>query len=122
MRHVVEAQRRHRASACAGKRDRASPANAVARVSPEQIAQWVIDNRYPKSEFDKVSDFELYHQIKEDIEGLLKPEKTPNHTGLSPIERKRLNELSSQKKIEILTMDELGEYYDLLNKVNFPTL
>lgn len=28
---------------------------------PEQMAQWVIDNRYPKNEFDKVSDFEMYH-------------------------------------------------------------
>lgn len=29
----------------------------------EKIAQWVIDNRYPKSEFNKVSDFEMYHHI-----------------------------------------------------------
>ena len=29
----------------------------------EKIAQWVIDNRYAKSEFNKVSDFEMYHHI-----------------------------------------------------------
>ena len=29
----------------------------------EKNAQWVIDNRYPKSEFNKVSDFEMYHHI-----------------------------------------------------------
>jgi hypothetical protein len=29
----------------------------LADQQPEHIAQWVIDNRYPKSENDKVSDF-----------------------------------------------------------------
>ena len=28
--------------------------------TPEEIAQWVIDNRYPKSEFNKLSDQELF--------------------------------------------------------------
>ena len=31
----------------------------------QEIAQWVIDNRYPKSENDKVSDFEMYHALIE---------------------------------------------------------
>lgn len=39
--------------------------------TPEQIAQWAIDNRYPKGEFNKVSDFELYHTILDDIHRLL---------------------------------------------------
>jgi hypothetical protein len=39
--------------------------------SPKEIAQWVIDNRYPKSENDKVSDFEMYHEIVKAIENLL---------------------------------------------------
>jgi len=34
----------------------------------ESIAQWVIDNRYPKSENDKVSDHDIYHTVKEAIE------------------------------------------------------
>ena len=29
----------------------------------EKIAQWIIDNRYAKSELNKVSDFEMYHHI-----------------------------------------------------------
>ena len=29
----------------------------------EEVAQWVIDNRYAKSELEKVSDFEIYHKI-----------------------------------------------------------
>lgn len=29
----------------------------------EEIAQWVIDNRYPKNELNKISDFEMYHHI-----------------------------------------------------------
>jgi hypothetical protein len=33
----------------------------------EQIAQWVIDNRYPKSENNKVSDREMYHELVESI-------------------------------------------------------
>lgn len=31
----------------------------------EEISQWVIDNRYPKSENDKVSDFEMYQTLIE---------------------------------------------------------
>jgi hypothetical protein len=34
-------------------------------MTAEEKAQWVIDNRYPKSEKDKVSDFEMYHFIKD---------------------------------------------------------
>lgn len=29
--------------------------------SKEEIAQWVITNRYSKSEFEKVSDHEMFH-------------------------------------------------------------
>ena len=32
-------------------------------MTAEAIAQWVIDNRYPKNENDKISDFEMYHEI-----------------------------------------------------------
>jgi hypothetical protein len=31
----------------------------------QEIAQWVIDNRYPKSENNKVSDAEMYHTLIE---------------------------------------------------------
>lgn len=40
--------------------------------TPEQIAQWVIDHRYPKSEFDKMSDFEMYHGLVDRINSLIK--------------------------------------------------
>ena len=36
----------------------------------EEIAQWVINNRYPKSENDKVSDAEMYHELVESIDKL----------------------------------------------------
>ena len=36
----------------------------------KEIAQWVIDNRYPKSENEKVSDAEMYHELVESIEKL----------------------------------------------------
>jgi len=29
----------------------------------EEVAQWVINNRYAKSELEKVSDFEMYNTI-----------------------------------------------------------
>ena len=32
-------------------------------MKKEEIAQWVINNRYPKSEKEKVSDAEMYHFI-----------------------------------------------------------
>lgn len=37
----------------------------------EEIAQWVIDNRYPKSENNKVSDAEMYHTLIEAINQVL---------------------------------------------------
>jgi hypothetical protein len=38
----------------------------------QEIAQWVIDNRYPKSENDKVSDFEMYHTLIEAMNQILR--------------------------------------------------
>lgn len=35
--------------------------------TPQEIAQWVIANRYPKSENDKISDIEMYVQLVDDI-------------------------------------------------------
>ena len=35
--------------------------------TPEKIAQWVVDKRYPKSELEKVSDSELYNTIYDSI-------------------------------------------------------
>lgn len=29
----------------------------------QEIAQWVIDNRYPKDELNKISDFELFNEL-----------------------------------------------------------
>lgn len=40
-------------------------------INKDSIAQWVIDNRYPKSEFNKVSDMEMYHEIVGMIEKLI---------------------------------------------------
>jgi len=42
----------------------------------KEIAQYVIDNRYPKSENEKVSDVEMYHELVESIEKLC----TQTHT------------------------------------------
>jgi len=37
-------------------------------MNAKEIAQWVIDNRYPKSESEKVSDHEMYHELVLKIE------------------------------------------------------
>lgn len=42
----------------------------VKNDSSEKIAQWVIDNRYSKSEKQKVSDLEMYHEIIDRIKRL----------------------------------------------------
>jgi len=39
--------------------------------TPEEIAQWVINNRYPKSEKEKVSDVVMYTTIVYAISKLL---------------------------------------------------
>lgn len=41
-------------------------------MTKELIAQWVIDNRYVKSENNKVSDSEMYHKLVDEIESLIK--------------------------------------------------
>lgn len=38
----------------------------------QEIAQWVIDNRYPKNENDKVSDFEMYQILIEAMNQVLR--------------------------------------------------
>lgn len=35
--------------------------------TPEQFAQWVINNRFNRCEGDKISDFEMYHIIIDKI-------------------------------------------------------
>lgn len=43
--------------------------------TPEEIGQWVIDNRYPKNEHDKVSDVEMYHVLVNSINELIATDK-----------------------------------------------
>ena len=38
--------------------------------TPEQIAQWIIDNRYPKNEKEKLSDFEMFNKLIYHIKSL----------------------------------------------------
>jgi hypothetical protein len=51
-------------------------------ITAEEIAQWVIDHRYPKSENDKVSDHEMYYVILDKIAVLL--EGQPVKSGSKP--------------------------------------
>lgn len=38
--------------------------------TPEEIAQWVINNRYQQNEKQKISDAEMYHTLVESIANL----------------------------------------------------
>ncbi len=49
----------------------------------EQLAQWVVDKRYPNSEFDKVSDKEIYDTIVETIEAIVWERERSNEPHLS---------------------------------------
>ena len=40
--------------------------------TPEEIAQWVIDNRYSRSEKEKVSDQEMYLTLVDEINEMFK--------------------------------------------------
>lgn len=42
-------------------------------MKPEELAQWVIDNRYPKGEYNKVSDFEMFHFIVSNVSIPIEP-------------------------------------------------
>jgi len=37
-------------------------------MKAEEISQWVIDNRYPKSELVKITDLEMFHSVMDSIE------------------------------------------------------
>jgi len=44
----------------------------VINNNEQEIAQWVIDNRYPKSEKEKVSDLEMFYYLVDEITKLLR--------------------------------------------------
>ena len=52
--------------------------NNKSMKTAKEIAQWVIDNRYPKSENEKVSDVEMYYELVESIEKLCNIPKIKN--------------------------------------------
>jgi len=73
----------------------------------DDIAQWVIDNRYPKSELEKISDLEMYFMIKSMIE-------SKNNTEPIVLDEKSLlvdysNYLMKYSSIKIV-MEDIEEY------------
>ena len=48
-------------------------------MTREEIAQWVIDNRFPKSEDNKVSDLEMYHKLVDEINRLKAEQVDPKY-------------------------------------------
>lgn len=87
----------------------------------EQIAQWVIDNRYSKSENNKVSDSEMYHEL---VDSIAKLRTIPRVSGsLQPLTidnvNKMLKKVSKETWIAVQG-DENGfkEWYAERCKVN----
>lgn len=89
-------------------------------MKPEEIAQWVIDNRYPKSEQDKVSDAEMYHFLCETITKQLQ-----QHNVMPSLPLETLNvqiAFAQQKQIDAdESGDEKGEeaWYGYLNALRW---
>ena len=67
----------------------------------EEIAQWVINNRYPKSENDKVSDAEMFHTLVEAMNQVL---RQPPVSGSLPLDklRQKLDEALAKETPETL--------------------
>ena len=72
-------------------------------MKAEEIAQWVINNRYPKSENNKISDVEMYHKILDEICSIsqfqLKGFKYCPHCG-SELEHKVITDINTDKVCE----------------------
>lgn len=68
--------------------------------TPEEIAQWIIDNRYPKSEQEKVSDIVMYHTIVKDMHDFANEDKKQHAIGFGK------------------WIDKMGFYIDNFNKSN----
>jgi hypothetical protein len=72
-------------------------------MKKEEIAQWVINNRYAKSENDKVSDSEMYYFIVDEIN---------NKT-------KELKEQLAEKEKEIEQLKTVSIYKQIVIKSNY---
>lgn len=80
--------------------------------TPEQIAQWVIDNRYPKGEYQNTPDSEIYHTILDGINDLTKP--LIEQTTKLQADKDRLAEQLKEIKADI---DFLGHYSPTATKI-----
>lgn len=82
----------------------------------KEIAQWVINNRYPKSEQDKVSDHEMYHYIidaiREVIEGESKkiPERYQIQEHILSIIQKNYKEFKGTNEAELASSEDIADY------------
>ena len=83
-------------------------------MNKDNIAQWVIDNRYPKSEFNKISDMEMYHEIVGMIDKLInKNSVIPDVSEILEFAKreKRMAEGSSEECIQECDNEEQSLIY-----------
>ena len=83
----------------------------------EEVAQWTIDNRYPKSEFEKVSDTEMYHTI---IEKVSKWQQQQDKNKYSEEEVRNIifkfsSDFDTKRNIEI-TLEEQKQWFEQFKK------
>jgi len=78
----------------------------------QELAKWVIENRYPKSEKEKVSDFEMYHSIIDEFNKLAKCFKTEGENDLIIfLDNLDKRELCRTKSMYFIPLK--GEFVDL---------
>lgn len=84
-----------------------------------KIAQWVIDNRYPKNENNKVSDFEMYYKIIELIQSLQPKTEEPlyckewNNVGYVCEEQcEACKKIDTPKEQPSPSVEKMAEEYD----------
>jgi hypothetical protein len=80
--------------------------------SIQELAQWVIDNRYPKSENNKISDFEMYNFLIENFDKLNNQKKIFEVAVLAPKYEYYYDFIKSQNN-----KNEKYFFVDSINKV-----
>jgi len=92
-------------------------------MKTEEIAQWVINNRYSKSENDKVSDSEMYYFIVDEINNKtkeLQEQLASCQASLLDVTRILTEQLAAKEKElsevkEILTYSGLTDYEKVIS-------
>lgn len=85
----------------------------------QEIAQWVIDNRYPKSENNKVSDFEMYRTLIEAMDQVLPQSLVISGVPKVYVISKRKDTINPSSRKVFLNKDLALKYWNEVGKVEY---